>query len=432
MSSRFIGWTANAMLTTIGDLDLKDEFALLAYNSVLADVAKALSPVKNSAVLIRGPKGQGIGGIVKAQMLLEALGTGVDPTRLKASDIMGTNLMRLRSDMPVGLALGKIAERAPDAVLVLDFDNRFVGYLSAEDYRLIKKQFRATVAEQVIPKTIGEAVDLRDEFRFLSTRDSLEKASLLLRRPSVQFVLAQNKKKGIEGVLSVQHLLAEFAKGLNPAREQIRKHMRTNLLRLSIDTPVQVAIEAIEERQPDGVLVLNADRTFAGFLSPDDYRKLMGYGDAKVENDGTIDSLVALLQNRMAGGHDGPVVWTHAGSELLIQNQDITAKIDGHTLLVFVPVECDQTNLQIVTLRYYLGNEGQMERMAVADSAVDAPELITKHWGLILQESVWGVVLSWIDADTPAGKVATGFAMGGDGKLRTKAGRANEAMEVGA
>ena len=95
-------------------------------------------------------------------------------------------------------------------------------------------------------------------------------------------------------------------------------------------------------------------------------------------------------------------------------------------------MECDQTELQIVTLRYYLGNEQQMERMAVADSVVDAPDIITKHWGLILQESVWSIVLTWIDADTPAGKVATGFAMGGDGKLRTKAGGMHELEEVAA
>ena len=80
------------MLTTIGDLDLKDEFALLPHNAVLADVAKALSPVKNSAALIRGAKGQGIAGIVKVQMLLQALGTASDPTRARASEIMGTNL----------------------------------------------------------------------------------------------------------------------------------------------------------------------------------------------------------------------------------------------------------------------------------------------------------------------------------------------------
>ena len=420
------------MLSTIGELNLRDEYALLPHNAVLADVAKALSPVKNSAALIRGGKGKGIIGIVKVQMLLKALSQGGDPNRQKAIDCMGTNLLRVRIDMPVGMALTKIAERNPDAVIVLDMEKKFVGYLSAEDYRSIKNQFRVNTAEERIPTTIGEAVDLRDEFRNISSKDRLEKAALLLRRPNVQFVLAQNKKKGIEGVLSVQHLLSVFAKGLNPDKEIVRKHMRTNLLRLSIDTPIDVAIEAIEDRTPDGVLVLNTDKSFAGFLSPDDYRSLMKHGGPKINNDGTLDSLLKLLKERTADSNEGPVVWTHAGSELLIRNQDITVKAADNILHVYVPVESDQTGLQIVTLRYYLGNEQQMERMAVADQVIDAPEIITTHWGSVLQESIWSIILQWIDADTPAGKFAEGFALDTNGKVLTKAGSIKALREVNA
>ena len=420
------------MLSTIGELELRDEYALLSHTAVLSDVAKALSPVKNSAALIRGGKGKGIIGIVKVQMLLKALSQGGDPNRQKASDCMGTNLLRVRVDMPVGMALTKIAERNPDAVIVLDMEKKFVGYLSAEDYRSIKNQFRVNTAEERIPTTIGEAVDLRDEFRNVSSKDRLEKAALLLRRPNVQFVLAQNKKKGIEGVLSVQHLLSVFAKGLNPDKEIVRKHMRTNLLRLSIDTPIDVAIEAIEDRTPDGVLVLNTDKSFAGFLSPDDYRSLMKHGGPKINNDGTLDSLLKLLKERTADSNEGPVVWTHAGSELLIRNQDITVKAADNILHVYVPVESDQTGLQIVTLRYYLGNEQQMERMAVADQVIDAPEIITTHWGLVLQESIWSIILQWIDADTPAGKFAEGFALDTNGKVLTKAGSIKALREVNA
>ena len=89
---------------------------------------------------------------------------------------MGTNLLRVRIDMPVGMALTKIAERNPDAVIVLDMEKKFVGYLSAEDYRSIKNQFRVNTAEERIPTTIGEAVDLRDEFRNISSKDRLEKS----------------------------------------------------------------------------------------------------------------------------------------------------------------------------------------------------------------------------------------------------------------
>ena len=73
-----------------------------------------------------------------------------------------------------------------------------------------------------------------------------------------------------------------------------------------------------------------------------------------------------------------------------------------------------------------------MERLAVADEVIDAPEIITKHWGLILQESVWNIVLSWIDAGTPAGKIATGFALSSEGTIRTKAGKPRELLEVSA
>ena len=183
------------MLSTIGELDLRDEYALLPHTAVLSDAAKALSPVKNTAVLIRSSKGKGIVGIVKVQMLLNSIASGLDPMKVKASKIMGKNLLRLRSDMPVGMALAKISERNPDAVLVLDLENVFVGFLSPEDFRAIKNQYRVNTLEQKVPTTIGEAVDLRDEFRNVSIKDNLEKVSLLLRRPSVQFVLANPRRK---------------------------------------------------------------------------------------------------------------------------------------------------------------------------------------------------------------------------------------------
>ena len=43
-------------METVGDLDLRDEYALLPDSAVLSDVAKALLPVKNSAVLLREKK----------------------------------------------------------------------------------------------------------------------------------------------------------------------------------------------------------------------------------------------------------------------------------------------------------------------------------------------------------------------------------------
>ena len=123
---------ADVMYATIGELTLKDEFALLPHSSVLSDVSKALTPVKNSAALIRSPKGKGVAGI-KAQGLLAALKQGEDPLTSRASKIMSTNLLRLRSDTPVEIAIEKITQLRPDAVLVIDVEGVFAGYLSAGD-----------------------------------------------------------------------------------------------------------------------------------------------------------------------------------------------------------------------------------------------------------------------------------------------------------
>ena len=61
------------MVLTVGDLNLRDEFAILPYSSVLSDVAQAMLPVKNVAVLLRGKKEKhGIVGIIKKQDLLSA------------------------------------------------------------------------------------------------------------------------------------------------------------------------------------------------------------------------------------------------------------------------------------------------------------------------------------------------------------------------
>ncbi len=405
------------MVTTIGDLDLGDEFALLPFTSVLADVAKALSPVRNSAVLIRGKKGAGISGIIKVQTLLEKLAENVDPLTVKASSIMLTNLLRIRVDIPLSRAVREITERKPDAVLVLDKSNTFVGYLSAGDFRKLSSMIVGDSTEIRQPETIGEAVELRDEFRMVPVQERLDKVSLLLRRPSVQFVLAQDSKKGVRGILSVQQLLSIFAQKKNPHRETLKKHMRTNLLRLREDTPIQLAIETIRERRPDGVLVLGKDDTFSGLLSPDDYRTLKGLLPSEIEHDGTFDSLLPYLKEKMGSKENSTVVWTNNGSELVVKSDQMSLEINGLDLLLSVPVFCDQTEDQLVSICYTLGQ--QLNRISLVKRSLDCHEIVEDQWGLILIESVWSHVLSWIDSSVGKDDKEPQFAINHQGHLVT-------------
>ena len=133
------------MVTTVGDLNLRDEFAILSYSSVLSDVAQAMLPVKNVAVLLRGKKEKhGIVGIIKKQDLLSAIGEGHNPTVYRAKEIVKTNILRLRNDTPINLAIETI-NRKNQIVLVLqkieeetNQSHEFHGYLSPNDFRLMK------------------------------------------------------------------------------------------------------------------------------------------------------------------------------------------------------------------------------------------------------------------------------------------------------
>ncbi len=136
------------MVTTVGDLNLRDEFAILSYSSVLSDVAQAMLPVKNVAVLLRGKKEKhGIIGIIKKHDLLSAIGEGHNPSVYRAKEIMGTNILRLRNDTPIAVAVESITKEKPDCVLVLkkseeetSTSHEFHGYLSPNDFRLMKKR----------------------------------------------------------------------------------------------------------------------------------------------------------------------------------------------------------------------------------------------------------------------------------------------------
>ena len=121
-------------METVGDLDLRDEYALLPDSAVLSDVAKALLPVKNSAVLLREKKKGPIIGVVKPKQLLQALKSGKDPVKTTAKTIMDENVLRIKSSTPLEISQSIVLEKQPAAIIVLDESNQFLGYLSPHDY----------------------------------------------------------------------------------------------------------------------------------------------------------------------------------------------------------------------------------------------------------------------------------------------------------
>jgi len=403
---------------TLVDAELRDEYVILERTAVLSDVAKALLPVKNSAALIRGKKKEGIVGILKVQPLLEAMAESADPTTSKAIDVMETNLLRLKDSTPIQIAVTTIQDRNPDATIVLDDEGKFQGYLSASDYRDIKQRLATpTLETRQKPRTISDAVTLRDEFRIVKVSDKLQHVALQFRRPSVQYVLAQSTKGGIEGVFSVQHMLKLLRSGAKTQKDTVKKHMKTNLLRLRHDTPIEVAIETIRERRPDGVLVLNEDGVFEGFLSPDDFRELTKYIVPDIQHDGTFDSLMPFFIERISQGNGFPMVLTHTGSNIAIHDARANVEAQTHVLVLNLDVSTVETGKTSLQFKFDLGHASSMSHSAKALRDVEAPPILQHVWGDLLIHLSWLMITQWMDAGRNDSSSLLLYGMDENGKL---------------
>lgn len=163
--------------------------------------------------------------------------------------------------------------------------------------------------------------------------------------------------------------------------------MKTNLLRLRENTPLDIALDTIREREPDGVIVLDQENVFVGFLSPSDFRELSGHIVEEIEHDGTFNSLGPHLIRRFTNGQETSVVWKHLGSEVVLHTNELIVEQDGEVLFIEFPVETDQSGKQLVTIEFDLGDsESNSNRRATVQRNLETHEIIQEVWGKLIIE----------------------------------------------
>ena len=312
-------------------------------------------------------------------------------------------------------------------------------------------------AEKVIataqdaPQDVSHSLDLGDEFAFIRNDAVFSDASRILAPVHVKVVLVRAKKgKGIAGVLTEPEFLKVCATGINPDKTLVSKHMLTDLLRIRSDTPLEEAVKIIGEKDPDAVLVLNAEKKFVGYLSPADYNEAIELLKKKkievfdvpsikpeiapppppppdiesplldellFDSDTSLSTIRNNLRKGLGVGEDGPVIWSEDGSEILVHNESVEVEMDDGDILVFVTMNCDQTEESIVSIRFHVGTDGPNNRTAVTEEAPEGHPIIVGRWGPVLQQSIWDILLKTLDNSTPDGQIATGFSAGEDGMV---------------
>jgi predicted transcriptional regulator len=448
---------------TVSLLELRDEFAFVRNDANFADVARSLGQSSVKVILVRGKKNKGVAGVISQTHFLKVCATGINPVSTLARNQMQTDLLRLRDDTPLDHAVEAIQEKDPDAVLILSGENKFVGYLSPEDFRQLKltsgakgrmgKAAEKVIAAQAAPQDVAHSLDIGDEFVFVRNDAIFSDASRVLAPSHVKVILVRAKKgKGIAGVLTEPEFLKVCATGINPNKTLVCKHMLTDLLRIRSDTPLEEAVKIIGEKDPDAVLVLNAEKKFVGYLSPADYneaiellkkKKIEVFDvpaikpeiappppppppalettllDELIEEESDLahtieddiisvdaSSITTHIRDILSDGHASPVIWQEDGSELIIHCDSVQVNLKDSFATCSLDVECDQTGKASVEMTFCLGSKNLLTNLSsTSEEAPRGPPIIIGRWGPILQDVFWHGLLDLVAVKTESPEI---------------------------
>ena len=127
---------------TVSDMSIADEHIVVDAKSKVGDVCGKLSINPRNAVLVM-KKGE-ITGVITAKDIFAHLFQGKHVAKLKVEKIMKSNILTFSEDEKLSVALEVMSKERPDAMVIVDSDNSFIGYFSAEDYRDATRRLEAT------------------------------------------------------------------------------------------------------------------------------------------------------------------------------------------------------------------------------------------------------------------------------------------------
>jgi len=128
---------------------------------------------------------------------------------------------------------------------------------------------------------VGE-MSITDEHKLLPAKTKWKTIlSILNNMPLTAIILStgKGKKMAITGVITAEEVTAAANKlDKHPKKLKIDDVILTNILEILSDVPITKALEMIQNKKPDAVIVRNHDKTksFAGFFSVDDFQEAKG------------------------------------------------------------------------------------------------------------------------------------------------------------
>ncbi|MAH91138.1 MAG: hypothetical protein CMA11_05155 [Euryarchaeota archaeon] len=126
---------------TVADMSIMDEHIVVESRTKVSYICQELSINPNHAILVKNA--DEILGVVTAKDIFAKMAEGINATKVKVDKIMRTNILAIHGDTPLSKGLDTMSSTNPDAIIVVDSNNDFIGYFSARDYREATRKLEA-------------------------------------------------------------------------------------------------------------------------------------------------------------------------------------------------------------------------------------------------------------------------------------------------
>ena len=115
---------------TVADMSIMDEHIVVESRTKVSYICQELSINPNHAILVKNA--DEILGVVTAKDIFAKMAEGINATKVKVDKIMRTNILAIHGDTPLSKGLDTMSSTNPDAIIVVDSNNDFIGYFSMQ------------------------------------------------------------------------------------------------------------------------------------------------------------------------------------------------------------------------------------------------------------------------------------------------------------
>ncbi len=121
--------------TKISEMEITDEFYMVGAEEMGEDIAKKLKKLGEGGVILVAENEKEVIGYITKNELVNVLAAGENPLEQYADELMVEDFMEVVEDETLGNVLPLIAERYPNAIVVIDYGGQCVGFFSKNDYK---------------------------------------------------------------------------------------------------------------------------------------------------------------------------------------------------------------------------------------------------------------------------------------------------------